>query len=189
METVEIAPEKSRRGRRKRRSTGSVVRKILARGKSGNSIQVVEFRLGNETFAFDLFDIKEVIAGTDITPIPEAPPFIKGIIDLRGVITTIIDLKEMLHIRIEDAIAKNPRIIVLDKIIMGKKVGVLVHDVYSVSTYGSEEIDRSAQLSDEKREQIIIGVIRQKQLDETEKEKLILWLNIEKIINTIEKNL
>jgi len=189
MEIIEQTSEKTRRGRRRRRVTGSVVRKIQARGKSGNSIQVVEFRLGNEIFAFDLFDIREVIAGVDITPIPDAPPYIRGIIDLRGAITTIIDLREMIHIKPGEDTAKNPRIIVLDKIIMGKKIGVLVHDVYSVSTYGSDEIDRSAHSSEYGDSQVIIGVIRQHQLDDNEKEKLILWLNIKAIIDTIESRL
>jgi purine-binding chemotaxis protein CheW len=189
METVTSASEKSRKNRRKRRGTGSVVRKILARGKSGNSVQVVEFKIGKEIFAFDLFDIREVIAGEDITPIPESPPYIKGIIDLRGAITTIIDLKEILHITTDEEVAKNPRIIVLDQVIMGKKIGILVQDVFSVSTYGSDEIERGEQTTDQKIGDVMIGVIRQHQIEDETKEKLILWLNIKKIVENIKQNL
>ena len=49
-------------------------------------MRVVEFILGNELFAIDLFDTREVINTTEITPLPNTPSFIKGIIDLRGVI-------------------------------------------------------------------------------------------------------
>lgn len=189
METATTASEKSRKNRRKRRGTGSVVRKILARGKSGNSVQVVEFKIGKEIFAFDLFDIREVIAGEDITPIPESPPYIKGIIDLRGAITTIIDLKEILHITTNEEAAKNPRIIVLDQMVMGKKIGVLVQDVFSVSTYGSDEIERGEQTTDHTIGDVMIGVIRQHQIEDDAKEKLILWLNIKKIVENIRQNL
>lgn len=50
-------------------------------------IQVVEFILGNEHFAIDLFDVREVVEYTNITKLPNSPPYIKGIIDLRGEIT------------------------------------------------------------------------------------------------------
>ena len=62
------------------------------RKRQGN-IQIVEFVLGKESFAIDLFDVKEVVEYTTITKLPNVPAYIKGIIDLRGEITTIIDLK------------------------------------------------------------------------------------------------
>ncbi len=67
------------------------------RKRQGN-IQIVEFVLGKESFAIDLFDVKEVVEYTTITKLPNVPAYIKGIIDLRGEITTIIDLKHRLNI-------------------------------------------------------------------------------------------
>ena len=174
-------------GKRKRRVRGSVVRKIQARGKSGNTVQVVEFILGGEPFAFDLFDIREVISLTDISQLPNAPRYIKGIIDLRGIITTIIDLKTLMNLTDDEKKAKNPRIIILDHIIMGKMIGLLVDDVFSVSTYSSDEIDRN-DLSDE-RNNDIIGVIRQHQGDKLDKRELVILLNIKAIIEKIEKDI
>jgi purine-binding chemotaxis protein CheW len=60
---------------------------------------------------------------------------------------------------------------------MGKMIGLFVDDLYSVSTYGSEETDRIAQESDEKKRDII-GVIRQNQADEQVKGTLVILLNI-----------
>src|SRR5208337_4325884 len=62
------------------------------------SLQVVEFLLGRERYAVDLFDVREVVEYTSITKLPNTPSYMKGIIDLRGEITTIIDLKERLCI-------------------------------------------------------------------------------------------
>src|SRR5271157_968401 len=66
--------------------------------KRQGSIQIVEFILGKERFAIDLFDVKEVVEYTTITKLPNVPAYVKGIIDLRGEITTIIDLKHRLNI-------------------------------------------------------------------------------------------
>ena len=58
-----------------------------------DEIQVVEFIIGEDKFAVNLFDIKEIVEASRITPLPHAPSHIRGIIDLRGEITTIIDLR------------------------------------------------------------------------------------------------
>ena len=66
--------------------------------KAGKSFQVLEFLLGKEHFAIDLFDVREVVEYTPITQLPNTASCMKGIIDLRGEITTIVDLKDRLHI-------------------------------------------------------------------------------------------
>ncbi|MDO9538410.1 MAG: chemotaxis protein CheW, partial [Methanocalculus sp.] len=108
------------------------------------SVQVVEFVLGDETFAIDLFDVREVVEYTRISALPNSPSYIKGIIDLRGEITTIIDLKERLNImRNTDRREDESRIIVLDDTITKKKVGIMVDDVLSVSTFEMNQVDRT----------------------------------------------
>ncbi len=66
--------------------------------KFSDNIQVVEFLLEDEHFAIDLFEVREVVEYTRITHLPDTPPHIRGIIDLRGEITTIIDPKKLIHI-------------------------------------------------------------------------------------------
>ena len=112
------------------------------RTKGAGTIQVVEFILGNELFAVDLFDTREVITQTEVTPLPNTPSYLKGIIDLRGMITTIIDLKDLMHITTESSGKKKSRVIVLDRSITEKPIGILVDDVFSVTTYGNEDIDK-----------------------------------------------
>lgn len=68
---------------------------LKSRSRMSSSEQVVEFVIGDERFAVDLFDTREVINTPDVTPIPNALSFVTGMIDLWGVITTIIDLREM----------------------------------------------------------------------------------------------
>lgn len=160
------------------------------RTKGAGSIQVVEFILGKEMFAIDLFDTREVITQTEVTPLPSTPDYLKGIIDLRGSITTIVDLKGLMHITTESVGKRNSRIIVLDRSITSKPIGILVDDVFSVTTYGQEDIDRENTSSNDTHRDIL-GVIRKKTKNAGEKDKggLVVWLDIRKMIEKIETDL
>jgi purine-binding chemotaxis protein CheW len=166
-----------------------VKNRVHSRAKTAGSLQVVEFILGNELFAIDLFDTREVINSTDITPLPNTPGFIKGIIDLRGVITTIIDLKEMMNITQEAGGKKKSRIIVLDQSVSQKMIGVLVDDVLAVTTYADDDIDKDAHAS-QNNERDILGIIRKKtKTADRDKSELIIWLDIKTMIKKIERDL
>ena len=69
-----------------------------SRSRMGGSEQVAGILIGYEQFAVDLFDTRDVFNTPDVTPLPNIPLFIAGMIDLRGVITTIIDLLVMMNI-------------------------------------------------------------------------------------------
>ncbi len=161
-----------------------------SRSRTSGAEQVVEFDIGGERFAVDLFDTREVINTPEVTPIPNAPPFITGMIDLRGVITTIIDLREMMHITRESTGKKRSRIIVLDKTVSEKMIGILVDDVSSVTTYNKDDIDQDAQSSNESHRDII-GVIRKHKKEGGGKDKstLVIWLDIKKMVERVEKEL
>jgi purine-binding chemotaxis protein CheW len=161
-------------------------------GKEQNleSIQVVEFVLGNEHFAIDLFDVKEVVEYTTITKLPNVPSYVRGIIDLRGEITMIIDLKQRLNISEKNAKSlESSRIIVLDDKIAKSKIGILVDDVTSVSTFEGEQVDHtSASIS--KEETSIIGIIKRKvKVKDKEINELIIWINIRQLLTGIDSGL
>ncbi|MDX8549218.1 chemotaxis protein CheW [Methanospirillum sp. J.3.6.1-F.2.7.3] len=169
--------------------TNQAVKKIRAGSKGVGNLQVVEFILGNELFAIDLFETREVINYTEITPLPNTPSFIKGIIDLRGIITTIIDLKEMMNITREADGKKKSRIIVLDATVSEKMIGVLVDDVLAVSTYTEEDIDKDTHAS-KSSDRDILGIIRKKvKTGDRDKSDLIIWLDIKTMIHKVEQDL
>jgi purine-binding chemotaxis protein CheW len=147
----------------------------------------VEFVLGNEHFAIDLFDVREVVEYTTITKLPNVQPYVRGIIDLRGEITMIIDLKHRLNIT--DASTKSvesSRIIVLDDKITKSKIGILVDDVTSVSTFEGNQVDyTSASISHE--DTSIIGIIKRKvKVKDKESNELIIWINIKKLLDDVD---
>lgn len=62
--------------------------------KADELVQLVVFELDNEEYAVNITDIKEIIKTPDITPIPNAPYYISGIVNLRGKIAVVIDLEK-----------------------------------------------------------------------------------------------
>jgi purine-binding chemotaxis protein CheW len=155
------------------------------KNRSGK-LQVVEFLLGKEHYAVDLFDVREVVEYTSITKLPNTPSSMKGIIDLRGEITTIIDLKERLNIlQTPDIPEENSRIIVLDEKITRAKTGILVDDVLAVSTFEREHID-STSASGARDDSAILGIIKKKIREKDQnRHELIIWIDIRHLLHDI----
>lgn len=151
------------------------------------SFQVVEFLLGQEHFAIDLFDVKEVVEYTRITKLPNSPSYIKGIIDLRGEITTIIDLKQQLAITSGTATSEEEtRIIVLDDRITHSKIGIMVDDVLTVSTFNASQVDETATTGDESSH--ILGIIKKKIKDkDKESTDLVIWLDVKTLLQDMNQ--
>jgi purine-binding chemotaxis protein CheW len=63
-------------------------------GPAATMIEVVEFSLASETYAFEAAFVREVYPLKDYTPIPGVPPFVLGIVNVRGQIMSVIDLKK-----------------------------------------------------------------------------------------------
>lgn len=115
------------------------------------------FLLGKEHYAIPLLQVKEVIEMTEPTPIPKTPPYFKGIINLRGQVISVLDLRAKLQM---DKIENGPKtaIIILD-IDPELSVGVVVDRVNSVLAFHTEDISPAPEsLTD--RETHLIGVAR-----------------------------
>lgn len=148
-------------------------------GKEIEEVQVVEFLLGDDKYAVNLFDVREIVEASKITPLPHAPDHIRGIIDLRGEITTIIDLRTLIgaskgsnSMNTEDL-----RFIVFDESVTNGKTGVVVDEVASVLTVPLSDIDQSGRGTDD--DTFILGVIKKEVGERGEsKKELIIWIDI-----------
>ena len=152
-------------------------------GNAGNEeVQVVEFLLGEDKFAVNLFDVREIVEASKITPLPHASSYIRGIIDLRGEITTIVDLKHLLKIKESmDNKSENLRFIVLDESVTEGKTGVVVDEVTSVLTVPVADIDQNSHGAGD--ESYILGVIKKEVGERGESRKeLVIWIDISGLI-------
>jgi purine-binding chemotaxis protein CheW len=97
----------------------------------GRILQLVTFRLGNEEFGVDILKVQEINRMMDITRIPNAPPFIEGVINLRGKIIPIVDLRKKLGFDSGNGQSeKTTRIIVVE--LDGLVLGFIVDSVSEV---------------------------------------------------------
>jgi purine-binding chemotaxis protein CheW len=93
-------------------------------------MQLVGFVIGREMFGVDILMVQEIIRETPITPIPNAPDFIEGVINLRGNIIPVIDLRRRLNLRNADAPDGNIWIMILN--VEGRVTGFIVDSVTQV---------------------------------------------------------
>lgn len=103
-----------------------------------NNNKYICFSLEKDQFAIPLLQVKEVIGDVKITPIPDRPSYFKGIINLRGQVLSIIDLKDKMRLKTSTS-QKSRTIIILD--FESAHIGVLVDSVDCVSTYDEGDLD------------------------------------------------
>ncbi len=96
---------------------------------STDASRFMEFSLGGESFAVDLLLVKEVITPPEMTPIPKSAAHVSGLINLRGLVLTVIDARKLLGIQPEKATTENA-VIIFD---LGERlVGVIVDSIQKV---------------------------------------------------------
>ncbi|MEA3314236.1 MAG: chemotaxis protein CheW, partial [Campylobacterota bacterium] len=96
--------------------------------ESKDMIEVAVFQIAKEEFALGIEDVQEIIRYTEVTHIPEAPEFVEGVINLRGIVIPIISLPERLGFT--KIIDKKSKILVC--VIDGERIGLFVDDVNEI---------------------------------------------------------
>jgi purine-binding chemotaxis protein CheW len=150
-----------------------------ASSKIDEIVQLVTFKLGNEEFALDILKVQEINRMVEITKVPKAPDFVEGVINLRGRVIPIVDIRKKFHLNIKEA-TKETRIIVVN--IMNKTIGLIVDSVSEVLRINSSTIQPPPPLIAGLDSDYIKGVGK---LDE----RLIILLDIDKIFTTGEHKL
>ncbi len=97
---------------------------------SGGEVQLVQFKLGEEFFAVKVEQVREIVKLGNITHVPKMPNFIDGVMNLRGQITTIIDLRRRFGISGDDLRTSQSRVIVAE--IGDVQLGIIVDSVQDV---------------------------------------------------------
>lgn len=151
-----------------------------------STIDIVEFELGSERYALDIQLAREIVEMIPITPIPRAPPYISGVINLRGEITNIMNLNTLLGLP-DQKIRDNQKIIVLvPEAVGGSNVGIIVDDVSSVIQVTDSDVDKIGEGFSTEFSSFVKGIIKMKSEEEgNAKKNLIIWLDMEKVIKDI----
>ncbi|MDI9643036.1 MAG: chemotaxis protein CheW [Archaeoglobaceae archaeon] len=104
----------------------------------GETVQVIVFKLGEERYGVDISQVREIIRPSQITKIPNAPDFVEGVINLRGQITTIVNLRKRFGLPSKE-IDNDSRIIVVEY--NNAVIGMMVDTVNEVKYLSHKDIE------------------------------------------------
>ncbi|ADQ67582.1 purine-binding chemotaxis protein CheW [Halogeometricum borinquense] len=123
--------------------------------ESVREIQVLEFKLGDETYCVDIEYVSEIVDKGSLTAVPNAPDYVDGVMDLRGRTTSIVNPKALLNVDAADGESK--RIVIFDsnKFEDDAAIGWLVDEVYQVVRVSMDEIEEPPLEKDDSIEGVI----------------------------------
>ena len=138
------------------------------------------FRLGTESYGVDALRVQEIIRMSEITRVPNTPEFVRGVINLRGRITPVVELSGKLGLEWNEP-TERTCIVVVQTPDMDDDVGIglIVDEVSDVHDLKAEQIERAPWLGGESVERTVIGMAKVEEL-------VLILLDVESIISTDE---
>ncbi|GAB1351958.1 MAG TPA: chemotaxis protein CheW [Candidatus Rifleibacterium sp.] len=142
-------------------------------------VQAVGFYIGEDEYAIYIHKVREIYPMTEIRKIPKAPQFVEGVINLRGQIIPVIDLRKRFDMAPNES-RQTAKILIVE--LEKNQVGMIVDNVSEVMRFYVDEIEKApAMFSASIDSQYIQGVAK---LDN----KLIILLDLEKLLSFEEKS-
>jgi purine-binding chemotaxis protein CheW len=141
-------------------------------------IQWVTFKLGEEIYGINVMQVQEVLRLPEIAPVPGAPSYVMGIINLRGNVVTVIDTRSRF-----DLFQKEPddstRIIITE--VDSQVIGMLVDSVAEVVNLRSSEIETTPNLGEENESSKYIQGVHSRGEDE-----ILILIDVDKMLSESE---
>ncbi len=153
------------------------VRPIERTGGSAASdeLQLVSFTIGSEEFGVDILKVQEINRTVEITRVPQAPHYVEGVINLRGKVIPIIDLRKRFGLELKEY-DKNTRIVVVD--IEGNVMGMIVDSVSEVLRLPANTIEPPPELVTGINAEYIKGVAKLE-------DRLLIFLDLSKVVESV----
>jgi purine-binding chemotaxis protein CheW len=136
-------------------------------------IQLVTFKLEEEAYGVNVMQVQEVLRVSEIAPVPGAPHYVLGIINLRGNVVTVIDTRNRFGLMPAE-LTDNSRIVIIEG--AGQVVGILVDSVAEVVELRESEIDSAPNVGNDETARYIQGV-------HTRNGSLLIVVEINKLLN------
>ena len=136
-------------------------------------LQFVTFTLNNEEYAVDILSVQEINRITEITKVPNSPVYVEGVVNLRGKVIPVINLRKKFRFE-EKVIDDVSRIIIMD--IQGITYGVIVDSVSEVLRVQSSTVEPTPPMSSNANSNFIKGLAK---LDD----RLIILIDIDNLID------
>ncbi len=142
----------------------------------------VTFTLDKTIFGISVLKTREIVEYDKITPVPEAPDYVKGVINLRGMVVPVVDLK-MKFFREDAKLLETTSIIIVEPMIDEERnmMGIIVDCVRDVLELKKENIESAPKYGAKLKSEYIIGVSNYK-------DDFILILDIDNVLSKLELN-
>ncbi|MGI2065081.1 chemotaxis protein CheW [Shewanella sp. MF08487] len=127
----------------------------VAASKDDVVLQWVTFKLDHETYGINVMQVQEVLRYTEIAPVPGAPHYVLGIINLRGNVVTVIDTRSRFGLQPAE-VDDSTRIVIIEA--EKQVIGILVDSVAEVVYLRRSEIDNAPNVGTEESAKFIQGV-------------------------------
>lgn len=138
--------------------------------------QWVTFRLGEETYGINVMQVQEVLRMTEIAPVPGAPDYVLGIINLRGNVVTVMDTRKRFAMPPKES-DDSTRIVIIEA--EDQVVGILVDSVAEVVYLKQSDIETAPQVGNEESSRYIQGVANRE-------EGLLILVDLNKLLTEEE---
>ena len=139
-------------------------------------LQWVTFKLQEETYGINVMQVQEVLRYTDIAPVPGAPMYVMGIINLRGNVVTVIDTRARFGLPPSE-VTDNSRIVIIES--ERQVIGIMVDSVAEVVYLRSSEIESAPNVGTEESAKFIQGVCNRG-------EELLILVDLNKLLSDDE---
>ncbi|MCZ7603991.1 MAG: chemotaxis protein CheW [Melioribacteraceae bacterium] len=149
------------------------------RKENSELIQLVSFKVGREEFGVDILKVQEINRMLKITKVPNSPDFVEGVVNLRGRIIPVVDLRKRLSIGEREHDAKT-RIVVVD--ITGNTVGFIVDEVNEVLRISKDILENPPELVAQVDSDFITSVAKLE-------DRIIILLDLDALLKKDEKEL
>ncbi len=117
--------------------------------------QFITFRSGNQEFGADIMTIREIRGWSQATPLPHAPEYVRGVINLRGIVLPIIDLQARLGRGVTEATVKHVVVVVK---VGERTIGLLVDAVSDILTVTAEDIQPPPEVARDSQSEFVEGI-------------------------------
>jgi purine-binding chemotaxis protein CheW len=164
-------------------------RKETKEAEKIRTFDVVEFSLGGEKYALDINLAREIVEMMPITQIPCSPGYLKGIMNLRGEITNIIDIHSVLGLSGKESDKGNKIIVLSAEATGGQNLGVIVDDVQSVIQIQESDVEQLGENLSSQSSGNIKGIIKiggkagEKRGDGDTEKELVIWIDMLKVLD------
>lgn len=143
---------------------------------AANAGEYLSFTLGDEQYGVDILKVQEIRGYDQVTRVPDAPDYIKGVINLRGTIVPVIDLR--LKLRLENARYDAFTVMIVLNVEQ-RVVGIVVDSVSDVIELSAEQIRPTPEFGAAVDTRFINGI-------GTQDERMLILLDIETLLDTAE---